>query len=156
MPPAELLEVMDRRNVHALVNLTGGYGAGVREAIGKYDRVNPGRFYTFMEPIWAALAAKDNPQRQAGEVVAAAKAGARGLKILKTLGLYLRQDVTAGKLTAVDDPRFDPMWEACAAMRIPVAIHISDLLAFTSTMPPPRSRLRAAGGSMVSAFPTRS
>jgi len=130
MPPAELLQVMDRRNVQALVNLTGGYGSGVREAIGKYDKVKPGRFYTFMEPMWSAVAAKDYPRRQADEVVSAAKAGARGLKILKTLGLYLRENITAGKLIAVDDRRFDPMWEACAAMRIPVAIHVSDPVAF--------------------------
>lgn len=129
-PPAELLAVMERRNIRTLCNLTGGYGAGVRDAISKYDKVQPGRFMTFMEPMWAAVAASDYPQRQADEVVAAAKAGARGLKVLKTLGLYLREDVTAGKLIAVDDRRFDPMWEACAAMGIPVAIHVSDPLAF--------------------------
>lgn len=129
-PPAELLPVMERCNVRTLVNLTGGYGAGVREAIGKYDKLHPDRFMTFMEPMWSAVAASDYPRRQADEVIAAAKAGARGLKILKTLGLYLRSDVTAGKLIAVDDARFDPMWEACAAARIPVAIHISDPLAF--------------------------
>ena len=129
-PPAELLAVMERRNIRTLCNLTGGYGAGVRDAISKYDKVQPGRFMTFMEPMWAAIAAPDYPKRQADEVVAAAKAGARGLKVLKTLGLYLREDVTAGKLIAVDDRRFDPMWEACAAMQIPVAIHVSDPLAF--------------------------
>ena len=129
-PPAELLAVMERRNIRTLCNLTGGYGAGVRDAIGKYDKVQPGRFMTFMEPMWTAIAASDYPRRQADEVVAAAKAGARGLKVLKTLGLYLREDVTAGKLIAVDDRRFDPMWEACAAMGIPVAIHVSDPLAF--------------------------
>ena len=26
----------------------------------------------------------------------------------------------------VDDPRFDPMWEACAAARLPVFIHVAD------------------------------
>ena len=129
-PPAELLAVMERRNIRTLCNLTGGYGAGVRDAISKYDKVQPGRFMTFMEPMWAAIAASDYAKRQADEVVAAAKAGARGLKVLKTLGLYLREDVTAGKLIAVDDRRFDPMWEACAAMQIPVAIHVSDPLAF--------------------------
>ncbi len=36
----------------------------------------------------------------------------------------------AGKLIKVDDPRFDPMWEACAALGIPVAIHVSDPAAF--------------------------
>jgi predicted TIM-barrel fold metal-dependent hydrolase len=30
----------------------------------------------------------------------------------------------------VDDPRFDPMWEACAAHNLPVAIHVADPEAF--------------------------
>lgn len=30
----------------------------------------------------------------------------------------------------VDDPRFDPMWEACGANHLPVAIHVSDPAAF--------------------------
>ncbi|MBY0374136.1 MAG: amidohydrolase, partial [Bryobacteraceae bacterium] len=47
-----------------------------------------------------------------------------------TLGLYLRDGITSGKLIAVDDPRFDPMWEACGALKIPVAIHVSDPVAF--------------------------
>src|SRR5256885_7216055 len=35
--------------------------------------------------------------------------GAISLKVLKTLGLYLREK---GKLVKIDDSRFDPMWEA--------------------------------------------
>ena len=57
-------------------------------------------------------------------------AGARGVKVLKTLGLYLREQVTSGPLVKIDDPRFDPMWEACGALGLPVAIHISDPEAF--------------------------
>ena len=30
----------------------------------------------------------------------------------------------------VDDPRFDPLWEACGALSLPVAIHVSDPEAF--------------------------
>ena len=30
----------------------------------------------------------------------------------------------------MDDPRFDPMWEACAAAGLPVYIHIADPEAF--------------------------
>ena len=32
--------------------------------------------------------------------------------------------------STVDDPRFDPMWEACGALGLPVAIHIADPEAF--------------------------
>ena len=60
----------------------------------------------------------------------AKRAGARGLKVLKVLGLFLRERVDAGPLVAVDDPRFDPMWEACGALGLPVAIHVSDPFAF--------------------------
>jgi hypothetical protein len=42
--PQELLVVMDRKNIRAMVNLTGGYDRGLAEAVVKYDRAYPGRF----------------------------------------------------------------------------------------------------------------
>ena len=35
---AGVLAVMDRKNIRAMVNLTGGYGKGLAEAVTKYDR----------------------------------------------------------------------------------------------------------------------
>ncbi len=52
------------------------------------------------------------------------------MKVLKTLGLYLRENVTTGPLVKVDDKRFDEMWEAAGALNLPVAIHVSDPEAF--------------------------
>jgi len=46
------------------------------------------------------------------------------------LGLYLRDGGPDGPLVKVDDPRFDPMWETCAALNWPVGIHTSDPEAF--------------------------
>lgn len=130
-PPEELLAVMDRKNVHALVSLTGGWGAGLREAVTKFDKRHPGRFFTFTEPAWPLTVEPDYAKRQADLVEKAVKQdGARGLKILKTLGLYLRSKVTAGALVEIDDKRFDAMWEVCGALGIPVAIHVSDPAAF--------------------------
>ena len=57
-------------------------------------------------------------------------AGAKGLKILETLGLYLRENVSTGPLVRVDDRRFDRMWESAGACKMPVAIHTSDMEAF--------------------------
>ncbi|MCS7024411.1 MAG: amidohydrolase [Bryobacteraceae bacterium] len=128
--PAQLLPVMDRRNVRTMVNLTGGYGAGLRESIRRFDRAHPGRFLTFCEPAWAECNQPGYAKRQADLLVQARKDGAAGLKILKTLGLYLRENITTGKLVKVDDPRFDLMWEVCAAQNMPVAIHVSDPPAF--------------------------
>jgi hypothetical protein len=127
--PEELLEVMSRRNLQTLVNLTGGVGSGpVKECATRYDRAHPGRFVSFTQP-WFSRANEPGYARMQGDEMERAKAaGARGLKVLKTLGLYLRDD--KGKLVAIDDRRFDPMWEACGALGLPVAIHISDPLAF--------------------------
>lgn len=126
----ELLATMDRKNIRAMVNLTGGYENGLAEAVTKYDRAHPGRFYTFTEPSYSRFKEPDYPKIQAEAIERAHRDGARGLKILKTLGLYLRENITSGTLVKVDDSRFDPMWDACGQLNLPVAIHISDPVAF--------------------------
>ena len=128
--PQELLAVMDRKNIKMMVNLTGGYEKGLAEAVQKYDRAYPGRFLTFTEPSYSHFKAADYPRLQAQAIEQAHQDGARGLKILKTLGLYLRENITSGTLVKIDDPRFDPMWDACGQLNMPVAIHVSDPVAF--------------------------
>jgi predicted TIM-barrel fold metal-dependent hydrolase len=124
------LPVMDDCNLRALTNLTGGFGAGLVEAIQKFDKSHPGRFYTFTEPSYDRFLEPDYPKLQPQAIADAHAAGAKGLKILKTLGLFLRENITTGKLVKVDDPRFDPMWDACGQLGMPVAIHVSDPVAF--------------------------
>lgn len=128
--PAELLAVMDRKNIASMVDLTGGYGDGLTETIQKYDRAFPGRFYTCTEPIYEKFLDPKYPQLQAEAIEQAHRAGARGLKILKTLGLYLRSNITTGTLVKIDDRRFDPMWDACGQLNMPVLMHIADPVAF--------------------------
>jgi predicted TIM-barrel fold metal-dependent hydrolase len=126
----DAVALMDRKNVRAMVNLTGGHGKGLEKTLDAFDRAFPGRFYTCTEPSYEHFLDPRYPRMQADAVMAAAKAGARGLKILKTLGLYLREQITSGPLVKVDDARFDPMWEACAAAKLPVLIHVADPEAF--------------------------
>lgn len=128
--PNELLEVMERRNIRAMVNLTGGFDSGLAEAVTKYDSAFPGRFYTFTEPSYNRFLEPDYPRIQAQAIQDAHNHGARGLKILKTLGLYLRENISSGKLVKIDDTRFDSMWDACGQLAMPVAIHVSDPAAF--------------------------
>lgn len=128
--PDELLPVMDRKNIRAMVNLTGGYDDGLADVIAKYDKAYPGRFYSFAEPCYARFLEPHYPRIQAEEIERAHRAGAKGLKILKTLGLYLRENITSGQLVKIDDPRFDSMWDACGQLNMPVAIHVSDPIAF--------------------------
>jgi predicted TIM-barrel fold metal-dependent hydrolase len=129
-PSSELLQVMDRVNLRMMVNLTGGVGSGLQQSIQRYQTAHPGRFLTFTEPQYARVNDRDYAREQAEDVERAHRLGARGLKVLKTLGLYLREQMTSGPLVKIDDRRFDPMWEACAARAMPVAIHVSDPEAF--------------------------
>lgn len=128
--PQELLSIMDRKNLRAMVNLTGGFDNGLVDTVTRYDKSFPGRFYTFTEPSYPKFLDPNYPRLQADAIAEAHKNGARGLKILKTLGLYLRENITSGKLVKIDDPRFDPMWDACGQLNMPVAIHVSDPIAF--------------------------
>jgi predicted TIM-barrel fold metal-dependent hydrolase len=129
-PAAEVLAVMDRVNLRTMVNLTGGVGRGLEQSIAQYQTAHPGRFVTFTEPRYDQIAQPNYARDQADDIERAQRMGARGLKVLKTLGLYLREQVSSGSLIAIDDKRFDPMWEACAGRKMPVAIHISDPEAF--------------------------
>jgi predicted TIM-barrel fold metal-dependent hydrolase len=94
------------------------------------QNAHPGRFYVFTEPMWNRANEPGYARLQADEIERAQRAGARGVKILKTLGLFLRESITTGALVKVDDRRFDPMWEVCGALGMPVAIHVSDPAAF--------------------------
>jgi predicted TIM-barrel fold metal-dependent hydrolase len=128
--PETLLPVMDRKNIRFMVNLTGGSGKGLDEAVERFQKPHPDRFLTFTEPTWERANQPGYGKFQADEIVRAHDAGARGVKVLKTLGLYLREKISEGPLVKIDDARFDPMWETCGSLGIPVAIHVSDPEAF--------------------------
>ncbi len=122
-----LLATMDELGLAAVVNLDGMTGDELEANLDRYDRAHPGRFATFAQldrsrfgdGDWAALGA---------DVADAAVRGAKGLKVWKDLGLHLRDP--DGRRVGPDDPRLDPVWDACAAAAIPVTIHTADPAAF--------------------------
>jgi len=128
--PEDVLSVMDRGNIRMMVNLTGNYGSGLAQAVKTWQSPHPDRFRVFTEPSWDHFTQPGYPQWQADELGRAKAAGAKGIKILKTLGLYLREQISTGPLVPIDDKRFDLMWEACATLGFPVSIHIADPEAF--------------------------
>jgi len=130
----ELLAVMDKKNIRTMVNLTGGWGSGLKECIAKYQTPHPGRFIIFTEPTWAKTTDANYAAWQGDEIKKAHDAGAKGIKVLKTLGLYLRDKVKTGSLVKIDDSRFDPMWETAGSLGMPIAIHTSDPVAFFRTV----------------------
>src|SRR3989475_8936738 len=102
VPVEAVLPLMDRKNIRVMVNLTGGVGKGLEETIRKFQRPYPERFVVFTEPWWERTNQPAYSKFQADEIVRAHQAGARGLKILKILGLYLREGVSKGPLVKID------------------------------------------------------
>ena len=56
------------------------------------------------------------------------KAGAKGLKVFKDLGMFATK--ADGSRLHVDDPELDPVWETCARQNVPVLIHVAEPQAF--------------------------
>ncbi|HKG15613.1 MAG TPA: amidohydrolase family protein [Pyrinomonadaceae bacterium] len=127
---SDVLPVLERKNVRAVVSLTGGYGKVLEETVRRLSAGGPERFMVFTEPWYTRVAEANYPKFQAEQIARAREVGARGLKVTKTLGLYLRERVREGALLKVDDRRFDPMWEEAGGRKMPVAIHTSDPEAF--------------------------
>jgi predicted TIM-barrel fold metal-dependent hydrolase len=121
---------MDELNVRTMVNSTGGYGENLKRTLRELAGRHPGRFLSMTEPAWGKTIEPGYAQWQADEIQRAKEAGAVGIKVLKILGLYLLEKLREGPLVKVDDPRFDPMWEAAGALGLPVFIHTADPDAF--------------------------
>ncbi len=119
---AQIARWMDECNLQTLLNLTGGNSETI-PGILKMMAPFGGKFLTGAEPMWNRATEPGYAKWQAAELEKCKQQGARSLKILKTLGLVLRDQ---GKLVKIDDPRFDPMWDAAGALGMPVLIHTSD------------------------------
>lgn len=126
--PAEVVRRMDAANVQKIVILTGMWGEKFQSVYDKMVKPYPDRFIVFTQIDWSKIDDADFSQEMVAQLDDAVRRGARGLKVLKDLGLGVRDQ--SGKLIAVDDPRLDPIWEECGKLGIPVAIHTTDPVAF--------------------------
>lgn len=128
IPPEQLIHSMDKENVAKIVILTGGWGESLQHVLDKMVKPYPDRFIVFTQIDWSRLHDANFSREAVVHLDDAVRRGARGLKVLKDLGLEVRDN--GGKLLRVDDPRLDPVWEECGRLGIPVAIHTSDPEAF--------------------------
>jgi predicted TIM-barrel fold metal-dependent hydrolase len=126
--PKSVVEMMDRNNIKTIVILTGMWGDKLQKVIDEMVKPYPGRFIVFTQIDWSKIDDPDFTQQMVRQVDDSVARGARGLKILKELGLGVRDKT--GKLVPIDDPRLDPVWEECGRLGIPVFIHSADPEAF--------------------------
>jgi uncharacterized protein len=126
--PEKVVQEMDAANVRTAVILTGQWGDKLQRVIDEMVKGHPGRFMVFTQIDWSKIDDANFSQAMVAQLDDAVRRGARGLKVLKDLGLGVRD--RSGKLITVDDPRLDPIWEECGRLGVPVAIHVSDPEAF--------------------------
>ena len=136
------VRVMDAAGVGVGVNLSGGRVYRNGDAPSEFarnldiaNRLHPGRFVHYMNLRWPG---KDGPwswedadkvrRQTVWEIEEGHRLGAAGLKISKSLGLYLRD--RSGRLIPVDTPLLDSMWQRCGELGMPVSIHVADPKAF--------------------------
>ncbi|HUT45844.1 MAG TPA: amidohydrolase family protein [Sedimentisphaerales bacterium] len=122
------LAEMDAAGIRTVVNLDGGWGRRLNETLAALDEAHPGRFLTFALLDFRGIDDENWGRREAKRLEESFRAGAKGLKIHKSLGLNYRY--SNGKLMPVDDPRLDPVWQTCARYGRPVVIHVADPAAF--------------------------
>ena len=151
--PARAVNIMDRAGIALYGNLTGNIqmvwaGGGYQWQETPFNaimaRVKPQtarRFFSFTAANFARPASKplfEDAARFIDETLAIlhdhTRQGARGLKVLKELGLHYRDG--KGRLIFCDDRRLAPIWDECARLKLPVLIHQADPLGFFQPIRP--------------------
>jgi predicted TIM-barrel fold metal-dependent hydrolase len=128
VPADKVVKIMDAANIKKIVILTGNRGEKLQGVLDKMVKSYPDRFMVFTQIDYSKLDDANFGAEAVQQLDDSVRRGARGLKVLKDLGLGVKDK--SGKLVAIDDPRFDPIWEECGKLGIPVAIHTSDPEAF--------------------------
>ncbi len=124
----ELVRSMDCVNLRAMVNLSGGTGDALNLNLDKLDHAYPGRFATFCNVDWAGVGGPGWLDKALAALEADVRAGARGLKVFKDLGLHVRDQ--SDHLVMPDDRRLAALWERAGELGVPVLIHTADPVAF--------------------------
>jgi predicted TIM-barrel fold metal-dependent hydrolase len=128
MRPQQVVDIMDKTNVQQIVILTGMWGEKLQHLLDTMLKPYPGRFLVFTQIDWSRIDDPNFSAEMVQQLDDGVKRGARGLKILKDLGLGVRDKT--GRLITIDDPRLDPIFEECGRLGVPVFIHTGDPEAF--------------------------
>lgn len=117
-----LTMAMDSLNMKIMVNLNGGWGERLKEAVDNVKRNGlSNRIAVFANIDFSGFGLYGWIEFTVNQIKEDFSNGARGLKIFRELGIT-RTDIN-GKRIPVNDPRLDPIWEVCGELGIPVLIH---------------------------------
>jgi predicted TIM-barrel fold metal-dependent hydrolase len=128
----QLVRELDAINLRTAVNLSGGTGEKLKTGVENMKRAYPKRFVIFANLNYEGIDDPDYGLKAAARLEQDVRNGAQGLKIFKEHGLEIKD--AKGQRIHTDDPRFDPIWEKCADLRIPVLIHTGEPKSFFEPM----------------------
>jgi len=124
----KLVADMDSINLRIMVNLSGGYGDRLKENVAILKERYKDRFVVFANLDFSKIDDAGYGKRAAVQLEEDVRNGAQGLKFFKNFGMELKDG--KGQRVHVDDPRFEPVWEMCARLHIPVLIHTGEPWSF--------------------------
>jgi uncharacterized protein len=116
---------MEQNNLRILVNLSGGSGDRLKQGLAAVaGSKHKDRMVLFANVDWNGAGAPGWTERAVAQLEADIKAGARGLKVFKDLGLRARK--ADGSRLRVDDPALGPVWDVPGRLGVPVLIHTAE------------------------------
>ncbi|HWM89701.1 MAG TPA: amidohydrolase family protein [Thermoanaerobaculia bacterium] len=124
----QLVKDMDGLNMAVMVNLSGGSGELFQKGLATLTAKHSKRFVQFANVDFRKISEPNFGEDAARQLEADVKNGARGLKVFKNLGMFVKD--ADGKRVQTDDPRLDPIWAKAGELGIPVLIHVGEPMAF--------------------------
>lgn len=135
----DLVRLMDEQNIAVAVSLDGRLGEPLQDHLDVLWNKYRDRFVVYANIDWRGTGQESQPEtwdchrddfarRTVLLLEHAKQLGVSGLKLFKQFGLGYRNP--DGSLIKIDDPRWDPIWEACGRLGLVVIMHTADPAAF--------------------------
>jgi predicted TIM-barrel fold metal-dependent hydrolase len=135
----QFVQVMNRQRIAVCASMDGTLPDGFQQQREYLWRDYRDRFVIFVNLDWQGSGDAKRPETWACnqpdfvrhsvmQLQQAARDGASGLKLFKQFGLGYRN--ADGSLIRIDDRRWDPIWETCGQLGLPVLMHTGDPAAF--------------------------
>jgi len=129
----KVVEGMNQNNLQILINLSGSSGSRLQQGLAAIAASrHKDRMFLFANVVFEGVGTPGWPEQAAAQLDADIKAGAKGLKIFKDLGLRIRK--ADGSLLRINDPDLDPIWAVAGRHGVPVLIHTAEPQEFFETL----------------------
>jgi predicted TIM-barrel fold metal-dependent hydrolase len=136
---ARALDVFKRTGIGRFaVKSAGSVGSPRYVATLAMQEILGDRMRSFANIDWRGVDDPDFAAVQVAMLEQAKKDGVVGIKVFKALGLGVR--TADGRLLSAEDPRLDPIFEACGRLGLIFAWHIADPVAFFKAPTPDNER----------------